>query len=77
MSNMSYCRFHNTLLDLRDCYEHLHDKLRETNQWDGGERVARQQLIELCQRIVEEECSVDEATGKITVEEYEDEEEED
>ena len=25
MANMSYCRFQNTLGDLRDCAEHLHD----------------------------------------------------
>lgn len=25
MSNMSYCRFQNTLMDFRDCYEHIFD----------------------------------------------------
>jgi len=29
MSNMSYCRFENTLADLRDCYENLDDNLGE------------------------------------------------
>jgi hypothetical protein len=66
MSNMSYCRFENTLSDLNDCYENIHDVLQ------GSEKTARQRLIELCQRIVDEECSVDENTGRITVEEYED-----
>jgi hypothetical protein len=77
MSNMSYCRFHNTLSDLRDCYEHIHDKLPESREWDGGEKAARQSLIELCLLIVNEECEVDDETGEITVHEYDDEECED
>lgn len=49
MSNMSYCRFQNTLADLRDCQEHLHDDdLSET------EEGHRRKLVELCQEIVEE-----------------------
>jgi len=45
MSNMSYCRFENTLRALRDCYEHMDDKV--------GEREARYryQLIDLCRAI--------------------------
>jgi len=27
MANMGYCRFRNTLQDLRDCYDHMGDKL--------------------------------------------------
>ena len=42
MGNMSYCRFENTLSDLRDCYNNLDDNL------SGSEREYRQQLIELC-----------------------------
>ena len=26
MSNMCYCRFNNTLYDLRDCIEHIEDR---------------------------------------------------
>jgi hypothetical protein len=46
MSNMSYCRFHNTLQDLRDCYE----------AWDEDkspeEKKAQARLLKLCQDIV-------------------------
>jgi hypothetical protein len=55
---MSYCRFRNTLDDLRDCYDHLNDKgLSEE------EATARKSLAELCRdvalawlpRMIEEE----------------------
>jgi hypothetical protein len=47
--NMAYCRFENTLGDLEDCREHLHDsELSET------ETEARNRLIELCQEIARE-----------------------
>lgn len=49
MSNMSYCRFRNTLEDLKDCFEHLH----EEGLFDEEER-ARKQLIKLCRDIAEE-----------------------
>ena len=46
MSNMSYCRFSNTLEDLRDCHDNMdEDKLSE------AEARARKRLIELCKRI--------------------------
>lgn len=41
--NMSYCRFHNTLIDLEDCIEHIED----TNLSEE-EHEKRVQLIELC-----------------------------
>lgn len=47
--NMSYCRFHNTLIDLQDCAEHLED----TNLSEEEHRK-RVQLIELCCEIVSE-----------------------
>jgi len=50
MSNMSCCRFQNTLADLRDCYRHIYDDL-EDNKFESASRT---ELIELCQRIVEE-----------------------
>lgn len=46
MSNMSYCRFRNTLADLRDCAEHLNESLDLEE-----EEKARAKLIELCRRI--------------------------
>lgn len=42
MSNMPYCRFRNTLADLRDCLENIEDELSR------GESRARRELIKLC-----------------------------
>lgn len=50
MANMSYCRFQNTLTDLRDCEENIHD----TEDLSQEEERARKQLIALCKRIAEE-----------------------
>ena len=41
MSNMSYCRWQNTLQDLRDCLEHIDDKVSE------AENKARIKMVEL------------------------------
>ena len=49
MANMSYCRFRNTLQDLWDCYENLHEE-----DLSSEEQQARQRLIEICQKIVDE-----------------------
>lgn len=48
MPNMSYCRFHNTLGDLRDCMNHLDD-----NGLSEAEAKARAALIKLCMRIAD------------------------
>lgn len=45
MSNMSYCRFENTLRDLKDCYSHLDEDTEDLNEYEGP---ARRDLIELC-----------------------------
>lgn len=47
MSNMSYCRFQNTLNDLRECYESLaaDDDLSE------NEQKAKDKLIKMCGNI--------------------------
>ena len=45
MSNMAYCRFRNTLEDLRDCAEHLEDELPDE------ESAARDRLIKICAEI--------------------------
>lgn len=47
MSNMSYCRFQNTLSDMRDCYEALQSG--ETLSRD--EHSAMEMLVEICDRI--------------------------
>lgn len=49
MSNMGYCRFGNTLHDLRDCHGHLHDVID-----DPEELQARRRLIQLCASIAEQ-----------------------
>jgi hypothetical protein len=46
MSNMSYCRFRNTLGDLRDCVDHLDEPLGNED-----EERARTLLIELAVQI--------------------------
>jgi len=43
MGNMSYCRFENTLDDLRDCYENMDNEHISTI-----EDKARDKLINLC-----------------------------
>lgn len=48
MANMGYCRFQNTVEDLRDCVNHLHDEL------SPDEERARQRLVELCRRIADQ-----------------------
>lgn len=52
MSNMSYCRFENTLRDLEDCSEHLDDE-----NLSKYEQRARERLIELCREIGEHQPS--------------------
>jgi hypothetical protein len=49
MANMSYCRFGNTLRDLRDCY----DALGEGGVGDDETR-ARDSLLLVCSEIAEE-----------------------
>jgi len=47
MSNMSYCRFQNTLSDLRDCYRYI----EEPETLSEDEKGAREALIEMCREI--------------------------
>lgn len=48
MANMSYCRFRNTLQDLRDCAENIEKPLT-----DRDENEARKKLVQVCRDIVE------------------------
>ena len=48
MSNMSYCRFQNTLRDLQDCFREMGEECSE------NEHAARTKLIALCVEISEE-----------------------
>lgn len=57
MGNMSYCRWQNTLIDLRDCYYTLNEPL------DSKEEIeAREELISLCQNIIEESGELEKYT---------------
>lgn len=46
MSNMSYCRFRNTLDDLIDCQSHMEDPIDSEEEAD-----ARLTLIKVCKEI--------------------------
>ena len=48
MSNMSYCRFQNTLLDLQNCVDYMDD-----DDLSPEEAQAREYLIEVCTEIVD------------------------
>ena len=54
MANMSYCRFHNTLSDLRDCRAALEDLLDGAADYPlSKEELAKaKQLVDECQDIV-------------------------
>jgi hypothetical protein len=47
MGNMSYCRFENTLHDLRDCYNALREGAKEDEELSDEERLAMARLIDL------------------------------
>lgn len=49
MSNMGYCRFRNTLEDLRDCWDNLYEILDSKE-----EIIARNKLIIMCANIASE-----------------------
>ena len=53
MSNMSYCRFENTLADLRDCAEAIDDPFNG-DDLSETEAQAKEALIELCCDIAEQ-----------------------
>lgn len=46
MSNMSYCRFQNTVIDLEDCAANIDETLESED-----EKRARKRLIKLCKQI--------------------------
>lgn len=50
MPNMSYCRFENTLADLNDCANNMH----EVDDLSEYEVKARKKLLLLCKAIAED-----------------------
>jgi hypothetical protein len=66
MSNMSYCRFTNTLGDLEDCVEHMGDPVEdderssfESDVLSEAEARARDRMIELCVTIAQDYGDMD------------------
>lgn len=62
MANMSYCRFHNTVLDLQDCKEVLEENIDylvdenvdcENSISSHTEKQKAIELIEMCREISE------------------------
>jgi hypothetical protein len=72
MSNMSYCRFENTLGDLAECAYHITDDLGSESEFD-----ARIELVEVCREIIKEWESFDMDNVEFEKEKDEDMEEED
>lgn len=51
MTNMSYCRFRNTLQDLRDCVNYLDD---DFNDISSEEKQAAKRMRDLCKQYIAE-----------------------
>ncbi len=63
--NMSYCRWENTMIALRDCYYTLNDPLDSNTEIES-----RDEVIELCRSILEEAKKVKlSSDGKEDIEE--------
>ena len=58
MSNMSYCRFENTVGDLKDCIEAIHDWEEECKDLNSYEMRALKDLLEQAREIVELEDDI-------------------
>jgi len=52
MANMSYCRYENTLNDLKDCFRAMQNE-SEDHELSKSEKRCKDQLIALCQQIIE------------------------
>lgn len=53
MANMSYCRFQNTQLDLRDCVDEMEQhEFFEDMELSKDETYAMMQMFKLCKRFV-------------------------
>jgi hypothetical protein len=53
MSNMSYCRFQNTLRDLLDCQSALSEGCDEDDDFSEDEYEAMHNLINTCKEIAD------------------------
>ena len=76
MSNMSYCRFQNTIGDMQDCIDNLDEHIRED---DRREYRARIKFIEMCKQVAEDYEDVEDIEKELKdnqVAEFEDEDDE-
>ncbi len=62
MSNMSYCRFENTLRDLQDCIWSLEDG--ESDDIGGTELNSALSMIEACQEFIDLQWKLDKIIDK-------------
>lgn len=53
MSNMSYCRFQNTLSDMRDCLEAL-GEMESISELSGEEHRAAARMADIAQELADE-----------------------
>ena len=53
MTNMSYCRFQNTIADLRDCQDALDEGVLDDKGFSPDERKAALRLIRICKEIAD------------------------
>lgn len=54
MSNMSYCRFENTVRALSDCFDALLDMQGDLSSLSESERRYAKQLIVMCQSLADD-----------------------
>ena len=57
--NMAYCRFRNTLKDMQDCLENIDKDFREKTPLSKDEWAAREEMISVCQDIIDSMSDVD------------------
>ena len=65
MSNMDYCRFRNTLGDLRDCRTALGESGDPARDLSEEELKAAKSLLKLCRLLAND--YTDEQTGEVTL----------
>jgi len=51
MANMAYCRFQNTLQDLRDCQRALNEMGDFERELSGEEARAAKRLLQICREL--------------------------
>jgi len=62
MPNMSYCRFENTVRDMRDCVNAIED--RETDELSNYEVNALSEFLDLAREITNLEYEIEEILGE-------------